>query len=233
MALTATTLSAACGASDLQLAITSTSSGFPAVGTYASPKQMLRVDGEDMLIEVVPASGSVKVMQRGYNGTVARAHEALSVVLTSSDPQDFNAPGSGADVNRPPYVDNLVTLGVDTTFTATGTPATATTQPYPVKNTTYYLNKAGVLAVTLIAGGATTPAPSAASSGVKLTFIGLTANAHTVTYGPGFNGNTGTSDVATSNGLVGATLELQIGPTGLITATNASVNASTGQWTLG
>ncbi len=65
-----------------------------------------------------------------------------------------------------------------------------------------------------------------------MTFIGLTANAHTVTYGPGFNGNTTTSDVATSNGLVGATLELQIGPTGLITATNASVNASTGQWTL-
>ncbi len=233
MALTPTTLAAACGASDLQLAITSTSSGFPAVGVYASPKQILRVDGEDMLIEVVPASGYVKVMQRGYNGTVAKPHEILSVVLTSSDPQDFNAPGSGTDVNRPPNVDNLVTLGIDTVFTATGTLPTDTTQPYPVKNTTYYLNEAGVCAVTLIAVGATTPAPSAASAGVKLTFIGLTANAHTVTYGPGFNGNTTTSDVATSNGLVGATLELQIGPTGLISATNASVNASTGQWTLG
>lgn len=232
MALTNTTLSAACGASDLTLAITSTSTGFPAVGVYASPAQILRVDGEDMLIQVVPVAGQVKVMQRGYNGTVAKAHEALSVVSTSSDPQDFNAPGAGTDVNRPPFVDNIVTLGVNTTFTATGTPATATTQPYPVKNTTYYLNKAGVCAVTLIATGATTPAPSAASAGVKMTFIGLTANAHTVTYGPGFNGNTTTSDVATSNGLVGATLELQIGPTGLISATNASVNASTGQWTL-
>jgi hypothetical protein len=233
MALTATTLAAACSASDLQLAITSTSSGFPAVGVYASPAQMLRVDGEDMLIQVVPSSGYVKVMQRGYNGTTARAHEALSVVLTSSDPQDFNAPGSGQVVSRPPEVDQLVTLGVNTTFTATGTAATDTTQPYPVKNTTYYLNKAGVCAVTLIATGATTPAPSAASAGVKMTFVALTANAHTVTYGPGFNGNTTTSDVATSNGLVGATLELQIGPTGLISATNASVNASTGQWTLG
>jgi hypothetical protein len=38
--------------------------------------------------------------------------------------------------------------------------------------------------------------------------------------------------VATSNGLVGATLELQIGPTGLISAINASVNATTAQWTL-
>ncbi len=233
MALTPTTLSAACGASDLQLSITSTASGFPAVGTYSTPAQMLRVDGEDMLIQVVPASGFVKVMQRGYNGTVARPHEALSIVLTSSDPQDFNTPGSGTDVNRPPHVPTLITLGVNTTFTATGTPATDTTQPYPVKDTTYYLNKAGVLAVALIATGATTPAPSAASAGVKMKFIGLTANAHTVTYGPGFNGNTTTSDVATSNGLVGAVLELEIGPTGLIVANNASVNASTSQWQLG
>lgn len=233
MALTNTTLSAAIGASDLLIPVTSTSSGFPAVGTYASPAQMMRIHGEDMLIQVVPSSGFVKVMQRGYNGTVAVAHQALSVVSTSSNPQDFNAPGAGQEVSRPPEVDDLVTLGVNTTFTATGTLPTATTQPYPVKNTTYYLNKAGVLAVELIATGATTPAPSAASAGVKMTFVALTANAHTVTYGPGFNGNTTTSDVATSNALVGATLELQIGPTGLISATNASVNASTGQWTLG
>lgn len=232
MALTNTTLAVACGASDLLLAITSTSTGFPAVGSYATPAQMLRVDGEDMLIQVVPSSGFVKVMQRGYNGSVAKAHEALSVVSTSSNPQDFLDTPAGAVSARPPYVDDVVTLGVDTTFTATGTAATSSTQPYPTKNTTYYLNKAGVCAVTLIATGATTPAPSAASAGVKMTFVGLTANAHTVTYGPGFNGNTTTSDVATSNGLAGATLELQIGPTGLISATNASVNASTGQWTL-
>ena len=233
MALTNTTLAAACGAADLQLAITSTSSGFPAVGTYASPAQMMRIHGEDMLIQVVPASGFVKVMQRGYNGTVAVPHEALSVVSTSSDPQDFLTAPVGGTVSRPPYVDDLVTLGVDTTFTATGTVATATTQPYPTKNTTYYLNKAGVLAVTLIATGATTPAPSAASAGVKMTFVSLTANAHTVTYGPGFNGNTTTSDVATSNGLVGATIEFLIGPTGLISCVNVSVNASTAQWQLG
>jgi hypothetical protein len=233
MALTNTTLSAACGAGDLTLAITSTSSGFPAVGAFSSPPQMMRVDGESMLIQVVPVANTVKVMQRGYDGTVAVPHEALAVVSTSSSPQDFLDTPFGTSVARPPYVDNVVTLGVNTTFTASGTPATATTQPYPTKNTTYYLNKAGVLAVALIAVGATTPAPSAASAGVKMTFIGLTANAHTVTYGPGFNGNTTTSDVATSNGLVGATLELQIGPTGLITATNASVNATTAQWTLG
>ncbi len=232
MALTNFTVTNAIGTSDLGPFAVSSTSGFPAVGTYATPAQQMRVDGEDMLVQVVPASGLVKVMQRGYNGTVAAHHEALSAGVTSSDPQDFNTPGSGQVVNRPPEVDRLVTLGVSTTFTATGTAPTATTQPYPVKNTTYYLNKAGVLAVELIATGATTPAPSAASAGVKMTFISLTANAHTVTYGPGFNGNTTTSDVATSNGLVGATLELQIGPTGLISATNSVVTASAAQWQL-
>lgn len=233
MALTAFTLTNAIGASEVGPFAVSSTTGFPAVGTYASPAQIMRLDGEDMLIQVVPASGLVKVMQRGYNGTVATAHEALSRGLTSSDPQDFLAPGSGYDVTRPPNVDEIVSLGVDTTFTATGTAPTATTQPYPTKNTTYYLTKAGVCAVQLIATGATTPAPSAASAGVKMTFVSLTANAHTVTYGPGFNGNTTTSDVATAVNLVGATLELQIGPTGLISCTNASVNASTSQWTLG
>lgn len=232
MALTNFTLTNAIGPSDLGPFAVSSTTGFPAVGTYASPQQMMQIDGEYMLIQVVPVSGQVKVMQRGYNGMAASHHEALAVGVTSSDPQDFMPNATGTDVTKPPYVDRIVTLGVDTTFTATGTAATSTTQPYPTKNTTYYLNKAGVCAVTLIATG-TTPAPSASSSGIKMTFIGLTANAHTVTYAPGFNGNTTTSDVATSNGLVGATLELQIGPTGLITATNASVNASTGQWTLG
>ena len=54
-----------------------------------------------------------------------------------------------------------------------------------------------------------------------------------MTYGPGFDGDTTTSDVATCNSKVGAVLDLVIGYTGLIGAVNASVNASTGQWTLG
>jgi len=233
MALTNTSLSAACGASDLTLSITSTSSGFPAVGTYASPPQMMRVGGEDMLIQVVPASGIVQVMQRGYNGTAAVPHEALSIVSTSSNPQDFLDVPVGAISSRPPYVDDIVYLGVDTTFTGAGTPATATTQPYPTKNTTYIITKATACAVTLIAIGATTPAPSAASIGVQMTFINGTAQAHTVTYGPGFDGDTTTSDVATSNSKVGAALVVKVGHTGLLSAVNASVNASTGQWTLG
>ncbi len=232
MALTNTTLSAACGANDVVLAVTSTSSGFPAVGTIGS-KQVMRVDGEDMLIDVVPVAGSVKVLQRGWNGTVAVPHDILAVVSTSSNPQDFLQNPVGSSVPRPPYVDDIVTIGQNTVFAAAGTAASAGVQPYPTKNTTYIIDKASACAVTLIATGETTPAPSSASMGVTMTFINATAQAHTVTYGPGFNGNTTTSDVATSNSLVGATLILKIGYTGLIAAANASVNASTGQWTLG
>lgn len=232
MAITNTTLSAAAGASDVVLSITSTSSGFPAVGTIGS-KQLMRVDGEDMLIDVIPASGSAKVLLRGFNGTQAVAHDALAVVSTSSNPQDFLDIPVGAVTPRPPYVDDIVTIGQNTVFAAAGTTPSAGVQPYPIKDTTYIITKASACAITLIAVGATTPAPSSASMGVKMRFINGTAQAHTVTYGPGFDGNTTTSDVATSNSLVGAVLDLVIGYTGLIGAVNASVNASTGQWTLG
>ncbi len=232
MALTNTTLSAACSANDVVLAVTSTSSGFPAVGTIGS-KQIMRIDGEDMLIDVVPVAGSVKVLQRGFNGTAAAAHDILAVIATSSNAQDFLLNPTGAASPRPPYVDDIVTLGEDTVFAAAGTTPIAGTQPYPTKNTTYVITKGSACAITLIATGATTPAPSSASMGVRMTFINGVAAANTVTYGPGYNGNTTTSDVATSASLVGATLMLMIGYTGLIGAMNASVNASTGQWTLG
>lgn len=232
MSLTNTTLAAACGAGDTTLSITSTAAGFPAVGVVGS-KQVMRVDGEDMLIDVVVASGTVKVLQRGFNGTQAVAHDILARVATSSDPSDWLTIPVGASTPRPPYVDDLVTIGEDTVFAAAGTPASAGVQPYPTKNTTYLIDKATACAITLIATGATTPAPSAALAGVKMRFVAMTAQAHTVTYGPGFDGDTTTSDVATSNSKVGAVLDLVITPAGLIAAVNASVNASTGQWTLG
>ena len=207
MALTSTTLSAACGVNDVTLAVTSTSSGFPAVGTIGS-KQIMRVDGEDMMIDVVPVSGTVKVLQRGFNGTTAVPHDILAVVQTSSNPQDFLQLPVGTSVPRPPYVDDLVTIGEDTVFAAAGTTPSAGIQPWPVKNTTYLIDKGSACAITLIAVGATTPAPSPASTGVRMTFINATAQAHTVTYGPGFDGDTTTSDVATFAATQGASMSL-------------------------
>lgn len=223
MALTNTTLAAACTASDLTLSITSTASGFPAIGVIGS-RQPIRIDGEDMLIDNVPVAGTVKVLQRGYNGTVAVAHDVLAVVSTSSNPADFGAVPSGAVDNRPPYVDDIVTIGEDLTFTAAGTaPVAGTSIPLPIKNTTYILTKASAAAITLISG-------VSANMGVRLNFINGTAVANTITYTPGFLGDTTSSDVATSAQKVGASFVIECGYTGLW----APLNTGTGTgWTLG
>ncbi len=223
MALTSTTLAAACGAGDLTLSLTSTSSGFPAVGAISSPSQIMKVDGEFMLVQVVPVSGVVKVKRRGDQGTAAVPHEALAVVQTSSDPADFLPTPVGASTPMPPYVDDLVTIGVDTTFTAAGTLPTATTLPMPVKNTTYLITKASACAITIISA-------SAASAGVRMTFLNGVAAANTVTYTPGFLGDTTSSDVATSAAKVGAALIVEVGYTGLLSALNVGTGTS---YTLG
>jgi hypothetical protein len=192
MALTRTSLAADCTASDLQLAITSTSSGFPAVGTYASPQQMMQVDAEYMLIQVVPSAGYVKVMQRGYNGSKAVAHDILAPVTTSSDPQDFAAVADGAVGNRPPWVDAVVSVGENGVI------------PVPVRNTVYVLTKATALASTTFA------APAKDQDGLRVTFTSQTAAAHVITatglWGDGASGSP--EDTATWDAFIGASLSV-------------------------
>lgn len=161
MALTRTSLAAACTASDTQLAITSTSSGFPAIGTYSSPAQMLQVDGEYMLIQVVPASGYCRVMQRGYNGSKAVAHDILAPVVTSSSPQDWVTIGQGEVVNRPPDVVLQLNIGQDGAIAV------------PVRDTNILITKAAALAGTLAA-------PSKDQDGVRLTITAGTNAAHVI-----------------------------------------------------
>lgn len=206
MALTTTSLNGAIGATDLQFTVTSTT-GFPAVGVFGS-RQLMRVDFEDMLVDFVPVSGTVKVLFRGYNGTTAQAHETLAPVTTSSVATDFLDVPVGYTVTHPFNLDDVLTIGVNTTFTAAGTAPTSTTLPLPIKNTTYNITKATAAAITLISA-------SAAQQGVKITFYGTVAAANTVTYVPGFNGDTTSSDVATFAALVGSTLTIQCGPSGL------------------
>lgn len=163
MALTRTSLAADMSASDLTASITSTSAGFPAVGTYASPAQMMQVDDEYMLIQVVPVANTVKVMQRGYNGSKAEAHDILAPVATSSDPQDFAAVASGAVVNRAPWVDAVLSVGENGVI------------PVPVKNTTYELTKATALSSTTLG------APAKDQDGLRVTITSQTAAAHVIT----------------------------------------------------
>jgi len=207
MALSNTTLTNAIGAGDLGPFAVASTTGFPAVGVYGS-RQVMRIDGETMLVNYVPASGQVAVLARGYDGTVAQPHEALSQVTTSATNSDFNDIGAGYVTNSPVTSPDRLALGVDTTFTASGTPATSTTVPLPLKDTIYNLTKATAAAITLVSG-------TAANAGVKITFMGTVAAANTVTYTPGFNGDTTSSDVATFATKVGSTLTIQAGPTGL------------------
>lgn len=192
MALTRTSLSAACGASDTTLAITSTSSGFPAVGAYSTPTQVMQIDNEKMLIVVVPVAGTVKVAQRGYDGTIAVAHDILAPVVTSSAASDFSGDPWGAVDSRPPYVDDIVAIGQNGAISV------------PLKNTTYLLTKATALASTTLS------APSKDQDGLRLTLTSQTAAAHVITatalLGDGVSGSPHTT--ATFAAFIGASLTL-------------------------
>lgn len=208
MALTATTLTNAITSSQLGPFAVGSTTGFPAVGSIGS-RQLMKVDGEFMLVDVVPVSGQVKVLQRGYNGTTASFHDALAQVITSSTSSDFLDVPVGFFDTDPPDTDDVISIGVDTTFVAAGAVPISGTIPLPIKNTTYVINKATACAITIITG-------SAQSVGVRMTFMGAVAVANTITYTPGFNGDTTSSDVATFAAKVGSTVTIQIGAGGLL-----------------
>jgi hypothetical protein len=162
MSLTQTSLAAACGASDLQLAITSTSTGFPVIGSNAE-NQLMQIDGEFMYIVGVPASGYVTVRGRGSEGTAAVAHDKLAPVLTSSAVSDWPATPTGSVTPRPVFADDIVTLGQNGVIAV------------PIKDTIVNITKATALSSTTLA------APSTASNGVQLTLTSQTAAAHVIT----------------------------------------------------
>lgn len=162
MALTRTSLAAACTASQNTLAITSTASGFPAVGAYSTPLQVMQVDSEYMLIVTVPVAGTVKVAQRGYNGSAAVAHDILAPVVTSSAPGDFAGIASGEVVNRPPDVRAEVTIGQDGALAV------------PTRNTNAIITKATAALFTLAA-------PGKDQDGLQLSIVSMTAASHVMT----------------------------------------------------
>ncbi|SRR5712691_6310367 len=163
MALTNTTLSVACTASDTQLSLTSTS-GYPAVGLLLSGMgQPMQIDGEYMYLVTVLASGSIKVRSRGCEGSLAVAHDILAPVSLGANGADFPNIAAGSPTQRPPAVEDYKVFG-----------ASFGTLTLPDKNTTYVLTKAGVATGTI-------PAPTVAQNGLRLTFSNQTANAHVIT----------------------------------------------------
>jgi hypothetical protein len=167
MSITATTLSVAISDTDKVLTVGS-GSGFPAVGTIGNPPYPVRIDKEFMLAVSQPASGTVNVIQRGYYGTAAVAHDKLAKVEVSAAPSDFAEPSAGNVVSLPPYLPVQSTLGQDTTFTSTQVAAWGN-QPQE-----FAITKASAAAITLVA-------PSKAQDGLEVLFTNLTDAIHVIT----------------------------------------------------
>ncbi len=188
MALTTTSISADIGAGDIDLPITSTSSGFPGVGIKGT-NQVILIDGEYMLLDYVIKSGLIRVKRRGDQGTYAQAHDVLAQVTTSSDASDFPAIPPGMVNVRPPSIDNILSIGENGTIAV------------PSRNTTYLITKATALATTVL------DSPTVAQNGLRLTFTSETAAAHVIT-GVLEDGTTGGSTTATFAAFKGASFTL-------------------------
>jgi len=193
MALSRTTLSVACAATDKQITVTS-ASAFPGVGVSAASQRVV-VDSEVMytIAGVCQAvSGIIKVRSRGADGTTAVAHDILAPVVTTSTGSDWTSSQPGADTTQPPYRDAIVTVGQNGTIAV------------PTQNTTILLNKATALSSTTLA------APAADQDGMRVTITSLTAAAHVITatslLADGASGSPHTT--ATFAAYKGATLDL-------------------------
>jgi hypothetical protein len=168
MAITGTTLSADLSATGLTMTVAS-GTGFPTSGASTPQSNYLvRIDKEFMLAVLQPVANTIKLAQRGYNGTVAAAHDLLSYVEVSSNPGDFANPPSGQTTTLPAYIPDMQTLGEDYTFTA------AEIAAYGNQARDFVITKATAIAVTLVA-------PSKAQDGLVLTFTSDTAALHVIT----------------------------------------------------
>lgn len=167
MAITATTLSADLGINDVTMVVAS-GTGFPTVGTLPTAPYLVRIDSEYMLAVGQPVAGTIRIAQRGYNGTAAAAHDILSKVLVSSAPSDFNAPSAGNVVDLTPANPIQATIGEDVTFTSTQIAG------YGNRNRVFVITKATAAAITLVA-------PSKAQDGLVIQFTSMTDAAHVIT----------------------------------------------------
>lgn len=191
-ALTNTTLAADLGANDTIVKLTSTS-GYPAAGTIVGNNaNRMQIGGEFMYFVELIASGTVRVRSRGADGTVAVAHDVLQNVSMGA-PGDFPNIPAGADAPRPPFVDELVSVGENGAIAI------------PERNATIFLTKASALATTTLA------APTQAQNGLRLTITSQTAAAHVITattlLGDAVSGSPHTT--ATFAAFIGATLILE------------------------
>lgn len=177
MATSNTTLNGAITAAATQITLTA----------YTAPTgngaRLVRVDGEDMRVTDETNSPTLQVV-RGYNGTVAVAHNTLAPVA-------YGLAGAFVQPNQQPVL---------TSYSVSG--AIAIPAVPPNQEVFIVLNKAGVAAMTLAA-------PAADQNGLKLTITSNTAQAHTVTATGLFQDGSTTTNVATFAANAGAGLTIQ------------------------
>ena len=154
MALTQTTLTAPCAASDLRLTLTSTT-GF-------LPNQAIRIDSETMYCTQVVSPTVVGVRSRGADGSIAMFHDIGSNVEISGAAGDYGTPALGEATQVPTYAPPVITLGSITQTLA-----------LPSEDTIYVFNNTAMITANL-------PAPDKAHDGLKLTFTSMSAAAHKV-----------------------------------------------------
>jgi hypothetical protein len=174
MAKTFTNLSAAVTAKDHSIPLASTSG--MAVG------DRLVVGREVMQVNAIPVAGTADV-QRGMDGTLARAHASLEGAIF----------GGASDFTLGPG-DKSIVEGGGVTYTAAGVLTHSPGQ--------HNINGAAAIAMTLAV-------PDAADEGVRIDIIGQSAAAHTVTITGGHGGGGAGVDVATFSA-VGDSLSLQV-----------------------
>jgi len=196
MAETTTTISAAVGATDLIIPVTS-ATGFTA-GNY------LRLDNEFMVVTAVSGT-NISVRARGDKGSGAVAHNLLGLANTGLD-SDLAAQPLGQAAQIDPQFPTIVTYSA------------AAAIAIPNQNTLVVLNGGGARAMTL-AG------PAKDQDGLTLTVLNASAYAHTVTYTAGFYGDTTSSDVITFAAKAGASFicVARGGTWGLLGLTNCTI----------
>lgn len=164
MAITATTLSAAAGAKDTIVAVTSATGITAPNFTAGTGITYLLVDAELMLVTGV--SGTVVNVQRGYNGSLAVAHVSGAQAQIGV-PSDF-PPQQEFLSSSTTGVQTELQLNWPATFLSGSADALVGTSGFFVVKT------AGVDAITLAT-------PTAAQEGNVIFIWSDTANAHTVT----------------------------------------------------
>jgi len=191
MALTTTTLSAACTAADVQITVASATSF--AAGSY------VKVDEEFMQIGASYSTGTIIPVRRGLNGSVAVAHVSGANAVMGT-PSQFSDP-SATVITSYPLSGRRRKV---TSYSASG----AITLPTSGEDVVAILNGTSVLAMTVAA-------PTKDLDGSILYVAANGVAAHTVTFTGGLSGAGTSYDVITINASAPVVLAVAMAVNGL------------------